>query len=88
MTARELIELLEQCDPDAKVYIMMQENYPFECALSGINIRDSFESCDGDDSFTLANYTSDTKQPNDVFLIEGRQLSYGSRDAWANVIRS
>ena len=33
MKVRDLISELNQYDEDAEVYIMMQENYPFECNL-------------------------------------------------------
>ena len=36
MKVSELIELLEEQDPDAEVLVMMQENWPFECALAGV----------------------------------------------------
>jgi hypothetical protein len=32
----ELIELLEEQDPDAEVLVMMQQNWPFECSLAGV----------------------------------------------------
>ena len=31
MKVSELIELLEEQDPDAEVLVMMQQNWPFEC---------------------------------------------------------
>jgi hypothetical protein len=52
MTVQQLIDLLGECDPDATVRIMMQENWPFECELEGIAIREEFagEACECDRS--------------------------------------
>lgn len=36
MTVSELIGYLQECDADAEVRIMMQENWPFECAIRGV----------------------------------------------------
>ena len=40
MTVSELMSLLEDCDPDATVRIMMQESWPFENAIEGLTTRD------------------------------------------------
>ena len=42
MTVTELIELLEECEPDATVRIMSQGSWPFENAIRGIAVRDDF----------------------------------------------
>ena len=48
MTAAQLIALLEECDPDDEVRIMSQEDWPFENAILGVNVRESFAGdCDG-----------------------------------------
>jgi hypothetical protein len=39
MKVHELISLLEECDPEAEVYTMVQPNYPFECAFDGVATR-------------------------------------------------
>jgi hypothetical protein len=71
--------------------MMSQRNYPFEVALDGVAVREDFaESDDEDDD---ADYeapsahdrwsTPESKLPrNDVFLLEGQQLRYGSSAAW------
>lgn len=46
MTVQQLIDLLGECDPDATVRILMQENWPFECELEGIAIREEFAGGD------------------------------------------
>lgn len=96
MTIRELIERLEDCDPDATVRIMMQENWPFECAIEGINIRENFsgENCEcdhriidpHDEGCPAADESyGDDMAPNDVFIVEGQQERYGSKEAWVDV---
>jgi len=84
MKVSELIELLEDQDPDAEVMIMSQENWPFENAVAGVAVREEFvaddEDCDEDER-EEPRYEKGTA-PNDVFLVEGQQLRYGSKAAW------
>ena len=85
MKVSELIELLQDQDPDAEVMIMSQENWPFENAVAGVAVREEFvddddEDCE-DDEREEPRYEKGTA-PNDVFLVEGRQLRYGSKAAW------
>ena len=40
MKVSELIELLEDQDPDAEVLLMTQENWPFENAIEGVAVRE------------------------------------------------
>jgi hypothetical protein len=98
MTVQQLIDLLGECDPDATVRIMMQENWPFECELEGIAIREELtddecdcgEPIDGphEDDCPAAHpgRYDDGLAASDVFLVEGRQERYGDRNAW-NVVR-
>ena len=63
MKVSELIELLEEQDPNAEVLVMSQPNWPLEPRLErGI-------------------------AKNDVFLVEGEQLRYGSKTAWSVATR-
>ena len=48
MKVSELIELLEDQDPDAEVMIMSQENWPFENAVAGVAVREEFVADDED----------------------------------------
>jgi len=84
MKVSELIELLGDQDPDAEVMIMSQENWPFENAVAGVAVREEFvdddEDCDKDER-EESRYEKGTA-PNDVFLVEGQQLRYGSKAAW------
>jgi hypothetical protein len=86
MKVKDLIELLEDCDADAEVLIMSQENWPFENTVAGVVAR---QDChgegdeDGDeDDATVERRHKDGTAPNDVFLVEGQQLRYGSKAAW------
>ena len=101
MTVQQLIDLLNECDPEATVRIMMQENWPFECAIEGIAIREDFagEPCDCDRRITEPHETGcpadedsepyeDGLSGSDVFIVEGRQERYGDKSAWAVSRRS
>ena len=95
MNVGRLIELLQDCDPEAEVRIMMQENWPFECVIDGVATRDEFSAaeCDCDHRFSEPHEEScpageepeygDGLEANDVFIVEGRQERYGNKDAWA-----
>jgi len=87
MTVSELIEFLEQQDPDATVFIMAQEDdAPFECDVAGLTVREDFIEGDGDED-------GDDKEPagrkrkrgtaaSDVFIVQGDSLRRGTREAW------
>jgi hypothetical protein len=83
MKVRELIELLEDQDPDAEVFIMSQENWPFENAVAGVAVREEMIEDDEDDDEDREEprYEKGTA-PSDVFIVEGEQLRYGSKAAW------
>lgn len=89
MKVSELIELLEEQDPDAEVLLAMQENWPFECAIEGVTSRE--ESLEAERDEDDEDEDDDAKEPrldrgtarNDVFIVEGNQLRYGSKTAWA-----
>jgi hypothetical protein len=84
MKVSELIELLEDQDPDAEVMIMSQENWPFENAVAGVAVREEFarDDEDGDDDEREEPRYEKGTAPTDVFLVEGQQLRYGSKAAW------
>jgi hypothetical protein len=69
MKVRELIALLERVDPNAEVYLMCQPSWPFEYAVAGVAVRGDFKD---EDDLPL----------NDVFILEGSQERYGSKEAW------
>jgi hypothetical protein len=86
MKVNELIEILENMDQDADVFVMSQESWPFECNLAGVCQRGDFteedpeaEPCANGDRWGA----SESQLPmNDVFLVEGSQVRYGSKAAW------
>jgi hypothetical protein len=92
MKVHELIAILQELDADADVYIMSQPNYPFEHAVRGVSVREDFTECDdeeegeGDEEQGAASdrWTARASElpSNDVFILEGEQLRYGSREAW------
>lgn len=55
MKVSELIELLEEQDPDPEVLVMSQPNWPFELSIAGVTTREEMlradrdEDGDGDD---------------------------------------
>jgi hypothetical protein len=78
MTVSELIERLEEMNPDAEVRLMTQRHYPLEARLYGVcesaELRggEDGEDDDGDDGET---------EPV-VYLVEGDQVGYGLKSAW------
>ena len=90
MKVRELIDILEELDPEASVYVMSQQSWPFEVAIHGVAVREAFtEADDGEDPDVPEASAHDrwSARPeslpmNDVFIVEGSQLRYGSKDAW------
>ena len=88
MKVHELIAILQELDADADVYIMSQPNYPFEHAVRGVSVREDFTECDDDEEEEKEaagdRWTARASElpGNDVFILEGEQLRYGSREAW------
>lgn len=76
MKVRELISRLEDFDEDAEVMLVTQENWPFENALIGAVERNDYDN--GED-------LDDGAKMNDVLLVEGTQLRYGSKEPWEYV---
>lgn len=72
MRVRDLMTLLSEMNPDAEVKLMVQPSWPFECSLKGLAVRNQFQSED-----EVVN-----GEPDDVFLLQGSQLGYGSPEAW------
>ena len=89
MKVSELIELLEEQDPDAEVLVMSQPNWPFELGLAGVTTREEMlraEREERDDDDYEPRFERGTAK-NDVFLVEGEQLRYGSKTAWSVATR-
>ena len=84
MTIDELIERLEEyrdeIGGDAKVLLMTQQNWPFENSIyglaSGAEINDSYhEDEDGEEH-------EDVTEDAVLYIVEGKQLGYGTKRAW------
>jgi len=73
MKVRDLLAILRDLDPEAKVVLATQAHYPMEYALSGVALRSDVSEAENTSSGAL---------PNDVLLLEGSHLRYGSRGAW------
>ena len=82
MKVRDLMELLEEQDPDAEVCMVTQPNWPMEYAVAGVAVRS--ELFDADVEPATEGYADGTSA-NDVVLVEGRWLRYGHRTAWEAV---
>lgn len=85
MKVSELIEILEEQDPDADVLVMSQESWPYEVAIRGVTTREEILLADGDED-GCAEAPAGAAH-SDVFLVEGEQLRYGSKSAWAVATR-
>lgn len=72
MTVRELMERLEDMNPDAEVHVMLQKHYPMQSKLFGV--------CESED---LREDGDDERAGHDVvFLVEGDHVGYGLKSAW------
>lgn len=79
MTIDELIGLLEELrddiSGDAEVRLMTQENWPFENSIRGVTTSSELVTDDEDDE-----YEDDGEEF--AYIVEGRQICYGSKNAW------
>ena len=88
MKVNELIEILQEMNPEAEVLVMSQQSWPFENTLAGVcqrqDLVDEGELDESAGEDCLRNTVQDTPElpASDVFLVEGRQLRYGSKCAW------
>jgi hypothetical protein len=84
MNVKQLIELLEDLDPDAEVLIMSQQSWPFENGIAGVAVREDVveDDEDLDDEEREEPRYEKGAAGNDVFIVEGQQLRYGSKAAW------
>ena len=84
MKVKELIDILEEQDPDAEVLIMSQQSWPFENGIAGVAVREDLveEDEDLDDEEREEPRFEKGTARNDVFIVEGQQLRYGSKAAW------
>lgn len=77
MKVKQLINFLEDFDQDAEVLIVQQPAYPFEYKLKRILVRTDFEFVVPDTCYG--------KQVDDVLIVAGDQVRYGSKKCFENV---
>lgn len=93
MKVAQLIQLLEDMDPDAEVYFASQPSYPFEMAITDVTTRgevEGFEPAPSDDEYSNEPVTyhrnlrwgEPEAAAEDVILVEGLQVRYGSQKYW------
>ena len=87
MKVHELIEILQDMDPEADVYVMAQESWPFEHRIRGVCQRQDFTDADPEADAPPEDGdrwgASESQLPqNDVFIVEGGQVRYGAKAAW------
>jgi hypothetical protein len=84
MTKAELVEMLDSYEDDQEVRLMTQQNWPFEYSISSVVASDEITESDEDDE-PDASYQSPEPPRNGkpiVYLVEGRQVCYGTTSAW------
>ncbi len=86
MKVYDLLNELERFDPDAEVRLMSQPSWPFEYDLRGLVAASEIETeAEGDDGFyqySTGYAPRDGYDGEVVYLLEGAQLCYGTKDAW------
>lgn len=88
MTVGELIEMLEEQDEEAEVKLMTQPSWPFEYTIAGITssreiLRAQADEMDGEAADEAE--AAGEEEGEVIYLLEGTQLGYGSREAWNQV---
>jgi len=74
MKVKELIDILEEQDPDAEVLIMSQQNWPFESGVYGVTVRSEMDGDGEKEDGADTTAARDGCATNDVFIVEGTQL--------------
>ena len=86
MLVIELLERLQDEDPEAEVRLMNQPSWTFEYSIRGICNSDDTKDYDDETGEAVSTdrhpSTGITDKPPVVFIVEGSQLSYGSKQAW------
>ena len=83
MKVKELIEILEDMDQEASVFLASQPNWPFEYSVAGVAVREDFSGDDDEDGGGEERAYERGTAASDVFIVEGQQLRYGSKAAWS-----
>lgn len=88
MKVHELIEILEEMDADAKVFIVVGANWPFEHYVHGVAARRDVNP--GDDEHEEEappppdrwSASASELPRNEVLIVAGSQARYGDPGAW------
>jgi len=75
MTVRELMERLEELNPDAEIRLMIQRHYPLESHVYGICGGQQLKRGEDDDD--------DEGSESVIYIVEGQQIGYGLKRAWS-----
>ncbi|WP_248582007.1 hypothetical protein [Nocardioides sp. InS609-2] len=94
ITVTELIERLQDCDPDAEVRLATQPNWPLQYHLAGIATTEDIamdRRCEDHDFYNCEDCAEGRLQDDGsiVYLVEGSQhydQPYAPRAAW-DVVR-
>jgi hypothetical protein len=86
MTVGQLRELLEDYPDEAEVRMACQPSWPFEYSIAGVVALSEMKERgdeDGSDFDDRHPSTGINPKPDEVvFIVEGRQLSYGTKLLW------
>lgn len=82
MTVGELMERLEDLNPDAEIRLMIQRHYPLESHVYGICDGQELQRGDGDDEDDDGDDDHDGETMV-VYIVEGSQIGYGVKRAWS-----
>ncbi|MGV3483353.1 MAG: hypothetical protein ACO1RT_02915 [Planctomycetaceae bacterium] len=85
MTLDTLIDILneyrEEHGGDVEVRLMTQQNWPFENRICGVTSGAEMNEASEDDPSEHFD-DQDVAEDAIVYIVEGRQLCYGSKRAW------
>jgi hypothetical protein len=86
MTIDELIARLEdyrdEIGGDAEVRLMTQQNWPFENSVYGLASGAEINDCHDDEDRDDDEDGDDAAEDSVLFIVEGKQLGYGTKRAW------
>lgn len=84
MTVTELMEVLEDLNPEAEIRLMIQRHYPMQSGLYGICTDEAMKHADGDEGEEDEQEDrNDSRTESVVYLVEGAHIAYGNKKAWS-----
>lgn len=85
MNVGELKDLLEGLDDEVEVRLMTQPSWPFEYSVAGTILWSelSGEFHPADVSIDAEDKCEMDSSEDILYLVEGTQLGYGTKDAWS-----